>query len=104
MIKNDRLCDMFAEQLKKKLADNLKKIILFGSRARKDSSPESDYDYMAVVKDISPGLNDMIDELSAEFMYEYNAVFSVFPVSESRYDREIYNPLFMNVRKEGILL
>ncbi len=104
MIQNDRLCDMFAEQLKKRLADNLKKIILFGSRARKDNCHGSDYDYMAVVKDISPGLNDTIDELAAEFMYEYNAVFSVFPVSENRYDTEIYNPLFMNVRKEGIPL
>jgi predicted nucleotidyltransferase len=104
MIQNDRLLDIFVKQLKKGLGDNLKKIILFGSRARKNDSPESDYDCMAVVKKLSPKLNDMIDEIAAEFLYEHHAVFSVFPVSESRYDREIYNPFFMNVKKEGITL
>jgi len=104
MIQDNKLPDIFVKQLKKGLGDNLKRIILFGSRARKDDSPESDYDCMAVVKNISPKLNDIIDEIAAEFLYEYNAVFSVFPVSEIRYDREIYNPLFMNVKKEGIIL
>lgn len=101
---HDRLLDFFAKKLKKGLGDNLKKIILFGSRARKDGSPESDYDCMAVVRDISSELKDMIDEIAAELMYEYNAVFSIFPVSEIRYDTEIYNPFFMNVKKEGIIL
>ncbi|NJL59867.1 MAG: nucleotidyltransferase domain-containing protein [Desulfobacteraceae bacterium] len=104
MIQNDRVLDIFVTQLKNGLGDNLRKIILFGYRARKDDRPESDYDCMAVVKNISPKLNDVIDEIAAEFLYEYNAVFSVFPVSETRYDTEICNPLFMNVKKEGITL
>ncbi len=86
------------------MGSHLRQVILFGSRARGEDVSGSDYDCMAVLDILSPFLNDLIDETAGDFLYEYNAVFSVFPVSEHRYRKEIHNPLFMNVRAEGILL
>lgn len=104
LIQNDRLLNLFLDKLRDRLGNHLRQFILFGSRARGDDVPGSDYDCMAVLDTPSPLLNDLIDETAGEFLYEHNIVFSVFPVSEHRYHKEIYNPMFMNVRAEGILL
>ena len=103
-MQNNNLLNSFVKKLKKELDDNLKELILFGSRARGDNSPDSDYDCVAVLYDLSPYLTDIIDKISGEFLYEYNVVFSVFPVSESRRLKQIWNPFFMNIEKEGIVL
>jgi len=108
-VQNDRILNLFLDRLRARLGSHLRQVILFGSRARgEDVSGSdyagSDYDCMAVLDILSPFLNDLIDETAGDFLYEYNAVFSVFPVSEHRYRKEIHNPLFMNVRAEGILL
>jgi len=103
-IQDDNLLTIFVKKMKSELDDNLKEIILFGSRARGDNTPDSDYDCMAVFDNLSPSLTDIIDEIAGEFLYEYNVVFAVFPVSENQRLKQICNPLFMNIEKEGIVL
>jgi predicted nucleotidyltransferase len=100
----DQMLDLFLNRLKSQLGHHLKQVILFGSRARGDNAPDSDYDCMAVLDVISPSSNEIIDEIAGEFLYEYNVVFSVFPVSEEKHNTQTYNPLFMNVKTEGIVL
>jgi len=102
--RNSDLLNAFVERMKSELTDNLKELILFGSRARGDDSLDSDYDCVAVFYSLSPSLTDIIDEIAGEFLYEYNVVFSIFPVSESRHLKQIWNPLFMNIEREGIVL
>jgi len=103
-VQNDRVLNLFLDRLRARLGNHLRQVILFGSRARGDDVSGSDYDCLAVLDTLSPLLKDTIDETAGEFLYEYDVVFSVFPVSEHRYEKEIHNPLFMNVRTEGILL
>lgn len=43
-------------------------------------------------------------EVAGDTLFRYSAVFSAFPVSEEQYTRRIYNPLFINVDKEGVRL
>ena len=102
--KYDEILRLFVQRLRNQLGDHLKHIVLFGSRARGDDLPGSDYDCMAILDHISPSLNDAIDEIAGEFLYEHNALFSIFSVTEKRYREQTYNPLFMNVEKEGISL
>lgn len=33
-----------------------------------------------------------------------SAVFSIIPVSEARYTEQVYNPLFINAGREGIVI
>lgn len=101
---NDEILRLFLNRLRERLGNHLKQVILFGSRARGDNTPESDYDCMAILDIISPSVNNIIDEIAGEFLYEYNIVFSVFPVTEERHRNQIHNPFFLNIKKEGILL
>ncbi len=101
---DDDVLNQFTQQLKAQLGDHLQQLVLFGSRARGDHMPDSDYDFLAVLDEISPGLDETIYELGGEFLYQHCAVVSVIPVTREEYDRRIYNPLFMNIRKEGIVL
>jgi len=102
--KNDPIFDLFLQEMRKQLGTHLKQIILFGSRARGDDVPYSDYDCLAVLDEVSPAIKDSIDEMAGEFLYQYNAVFSVFPISEAHHQHQTYSPLLMNIRREGIPL
>ncbi len=97
----DAILEQFGSQIKLRLGDRLKKVILFGSKARGDDDPESDYDCLAVCDEVNREIKDTIDELAGELLYEHNAVFSIFPISEAVYLRKTLDPLLMNVRREG---
>ncbi len=100
----DELVDLFVKKLKERLGNRLIRIILFGSRARGDYHPDSDYDFLVIVDEVTPEVNEAIDDLSGEFLYEYSKLFPVIAVSEKRFANEKYNPLYMNIRKEGVTL
>ena len=100
---DDVLSD-FVRQLRARLGSQLKQVILYGSRARGDHAPDSDYDCLAIVDALRPGLKETIFEIAGDFLYRHNAVFSVIPVAEDEYRHRIYNPLFMNIRSEGVAM
>ncbi len=101
---SDDVLNDFVRQLRARLGSQLKKVILYGSRARGDHAPDSDYDCLAIVDALRPGLKDTIFEVAGDFLYRHNAVFSVIPVAEEEFRHRIYNPLFMNVRSEGVAM
>lgn len=104
MIQNAEVIDCFLQEMRKRLGAHLKQVILFGSRARGDDVPDSDYDCLMVLDEVSPAVKDAIDEVAGEVLYRYNVVLSIFPISERKHYERIYDPLLMNVRKEGITL
>lgn len=78
-------------------------MLLFGSQARGDATPESDIDIMVVLKgSVSPG--DEIErtgEICAEISLKHDVVISCTFVSAERYTNH-RDPLIANVRREGI--
>lgn len=100
----DQIVELFLRRMRHELGSHLKQVILFGSRARGDAAPDSDYDFMAIVDEATPPIVNRIDEVVGEILYQTNAVLSVFPVSEQRFESQPFHPLFRNVQKEGILL
>lgn len=104
MKKNDRILKEFVEVVNQRFGRHLKNIILFGSRARGDHDTDSDYDCLLIFDDVSRELIDTIDEVAGDFLYRYSVVFSAFPVSEESYEKHKYNPLYMNIRNDGIAL
>ncbi|NUO80203.1 nucleotidyltransferase domain-containing protein [candidate division KSB1 bacterium] len=100
----DNILDLFRSQIQLRLGARLKKVVLFGSQARGEASPESDYDCLAVCDEITSELRDAIDELAGELLFEHNAVFSIFPISEAAYHNRAFDPLLMNARREGRVL
>lgn len=91
-------------KLKKQFGNHLKKIILFGSRARGDYTPESDYDFIFLFDKVSLKDKQIIDNICAEMLLDYGAVITDFTLSEQDLEEMKYEPLIMNVRKEGVLL
>lgn len=98
----DKVLSLFIDEMHSRLGDRVKEILLFGSRARGDNAVDSDYDCLLVVNETSRDVEDIVDEVAGELLYRYDAVFSIFPVSETQYREQKYNPLFMNIRNDGI--
>jgi predicted nucleotidyltransferase len=101
---DDIILDLFLQQMRQRLGEHLRQIILFGSRARGDFDSDSDYDCLALVDEVSPGIDEAIAEIMGQLLYEHDAVFSIFPVTAERYQQDVWEPLLINVRKEGVAL
>ncbi len=104
MKKDDWILNEFVEVTNKRFGKHLKDIILFGSRARGDYKTDSDYDCLLIFDDVISGFTDSIDDITADFLYRYNVAISAFLVSEAKYKKQKFNPLYMNIRNDGISL
>jgi predicted nucleotidyltransferase len=100
----DSILNDFIDVVNRRLGNHLKKIILFGSRARGEGDVDSDYDCLLVLDSVSHDVIDKVDDVTADFLYHHNVIFSAFPVSEEHYQNRKFNPLFMNIRRDGIAL
>lgn len=94
----------FKSRLKSILGDNLTKLILFGSRARKEHDESSDYDLLVLLKDNSEKIKDQILDIEGDLLFENNAVFSAFSFSELEFNKKLYEPFIINALKEGVEL
>lgn len=102
-----KLIDSIKRSLLELYGTQLNKIILFGSYARGDTHSDSDIDLMIVLNKDSISAFEEIEFIN-EFLYplslSYEKFISVVPVSANRYKQETANPLFNNIKKEGIIL
>lgn len=103
-IKEDEALQYFVHQIREQLGNHLKQIILFGSRALGVDVSGSDYDCLIIVDEVSKAIREFVDEVAGEALYQYNAVFSAFLISEEKRNKKPYNPLLINVGKERITL
>lgn len=92
-------------QLETAYGTRLAEVVLFGSQARGDAERGSDIDVLVVLRgDVSPW-----EEISytggivAALSLKHETVVSCVFVSLERYHHE-QTPLFMNVRREGVLV
>ena len=92
-----------ALKIEKLYGKRLKKVILYGSYARGDTSEDSDIDLLIVLEGkIIQGeeIDRMIDVIT-EINLKYDVLISVYPVSEEDY-KKVKSPLLINVRREGV--
>lgn len=91
-----------ANELRKKFGKELGRILFFGSRARGDASPESDFDCLLIFKEVMPSFKKDLDRLSADWLLEKGIVFSWVALSEADLEQLRYEPFLQNARREGI--
>ncbi|HLY05086.1 MAG TPA: nucleotidyltransferase domain-containing protein [Rhizomicrobium sp.] len=94
----------FRAALEEMYGDRLDRVVLFGSRARGDGSPDSDYDIAVFLKSLSDRWDelDRLAELRVQFLDETGAFFDAKPYLASAYDERTL--LMHEIRTDGITL
>ena len=98
------------EELKQRLpADvqrHIRRMIMYGSRARGDSTDESDLDLVALVDEKTPELEQAIDEIAYQLMWDHDfkPIISLKVFSEERFLSATARGLsfYRNVDREGV--
>jgi uncharacterized protein len=99
-----------ARELKGRLPSEIRlhvrKIILFGSRARDDAAADSDLDLIALVDEKTPALENALDEVAYGVMWDhdFNPMISLKVFSEAIFRRAAEKgfSFYRNVEREGI--
>lgn len=92
------------DRFRSAFGERLHRLVLYGSYARGDATPESDVDVLVVLEgEINPADRKQAHEIMNHFTDEYRL--NVSPLVTTRERFETYNqPLYRNVRDEGELL
>lgn len=100
-----RILNELRFQLEAIYGERLIDLVLFGSQAWGDATPESDIDVMVVLKEpVDPGREiEFVSPITAEISLKYNVVLSCVFMAANRYQHE-RSPLLLNVRREGVII
>jgi predicted nucleotidyltransferase len=93
------------QELQKLYGDRLVKLILFGSHARGEATPDSDIDLLAVLKSPVSQVQEIfyISNLRVKVLLDYDELVSIIPMSEDRFNAKGV-ALLRNIQREGIEL
>ncbi len=100
----DRNMEIVMRELKAYFKERLKKVIIFGSRARGDYSKTSDYDYLIILDKIKLNDEEYMGDLETRMLLSRYVLFSTFLFTEEQLKKRRYEPFLMNAQKEGIAL
>ena len=99
---NDPILTRFRAELAEVYGDRLERVALFGSRARGDHGPDSDYDVAVFIKD--PGtLTEELDKLASlttAILLDTGAVISAKPFYAGAYRAR--TAFMHDLRKDGL--
>ncbi len=101
-IHTDPIIEEFTGKIKK--MPEVSQIILYGSRARSDFEEWSDYDVIVLVSEKNTEVETRIEEVAWDI--NCRKLVSIVPsiIKESRFIEDRYEPLFINVKREGVTL
>ena len=88
--------------LKRQLLPN-DRMILFGSQARGDARPDSDWDLLLLLN--KPKKEESDEDKAYEFVlmgWEYGTYLSIKMYTEEQWEKRKYSPLYENIANEGI--
>ena len=95
------------EKLKRKLMEEnipLYDLILFGSRARGDAEPDSDFDILVIVHEKNPMIRRKVRDCAWEVGFESDVVIQSLVRSKAEVDEgpEKFSLFFKAIEQEGI--
>ena len=95
----------FKAEIKKLYGENLMQMVLYGSYARGNPHDESDIDLLLVLnKMTSPYRENLfINEVKSNFSLEHDVYISVVTTTMDLFNT-MPNPLYFNIKKEGIIV
>lgn len=98
--------ERFRARLHQVLRDEqIKSLILYGSKARGDARRGSDVDLLLVHRELSPEQKETVEELTADLLAEKPEIHVlIYPVDEVTENAKLGRPLFVNIAREGKLI
>lgn len=102
--RSEKVSREFAQLLRQRLGERIVQVILFGSRARGEAEEDSDFDFLVVVDRFSETLENQVLDLAYEMLDQHGVVVTAIVVQADHFQNLRWEPLYMNVRKEGIPL
>jgi uncharacterized protein len=101
---DDPVLTHFRTALGEIYGNRLERVVLFGSRARGEARPDSDYDvavFLHNTKDLGPELHRLAD-LSTSIIEETGEFVHAMPYAAGSYNER--TPLMREIRREGVEL
>ncbi|MEJ0016493.1 MAG: nucleotidyltransferase domain-containing protein [Acetobacteraceae bacterium] len=101
-IANDPVLRRFRAALAATYGDRLERAVLFGSRARGDFQPDSDYDIAVFIRNPDAWFDEVVRlaELGTDILLDTGAVISAKPFHAGAYHQSL--PLMDAIRSEGL--
>lgn len=98
----DPIMSRFRAALDQVYGERIERIVLFGSRARGDARPDSDYDVAVFLKDPAGFGGEMgkIAEIETDILYDTGAVINALPLRAGSYRER--TGLMRELRREGL--
>jgi predicted nucleotidyltransferase len=94
----------YLEILNQIYREHISRVILFGSVARGDYSPESDIDLLIVTANGENNLKDQISMASFDIILETEVILSPLVMDEETFEwhKKYRDPLYNQIQKDGI--
>jgi uncharacterized protein len=98
----DPVLRKFRVALDEVYGERIERVVLYGSRARGDARPDSDYDVAVFLTDLTDRWDeiDRIVEIETDILCETGAVINALPFRAGAYQER--TPLMHELRREGI--
>jgi predicted nucleotidyltransferase len=106
--KDKQLTLEFKKRIPREVADHVKRLIVYGSRATERAMEDSDLDMIVLVDEKTLGLEQALEDAAydAMWMYDFKPIISLKVFEESRYRGALDKgySFYRNVEKEGVAL
>ena len=101
-VPDDPILERFSASLREIYGNRLERAVLFGSRARGDARPDSDYDVAVFLRDMGDRFAEMnrLADLSTNILDEMGEFIHAMPYRAGSYEER--TPLMHEIRADGI--
>jgi predicted nucleotidyltransferase len=79
-------------------------IALYGSKSRRDSTPDSDIDLLVLVHEEDRAFRREIIDLASQFSLEYDVLLSPHVIGETRFEQKRGFSYYRNVARDAVQL
>lgn len=104
--RDKKIISEFKRRLGKDIQGDVKKLIVFGSRARGEAAEDSDIDILAVVTEKRPDIEKKLEDIAYAVMWDYDfkPIISIKMTSESQFNESLARgfSFYRHIEKEGV--
>ncbi len=99
---NDPILTHFRHALDEVYGARLERVVLYGSRARGDARPDSDYDVAVFLRDMPDRARELnrLADLATDLLYDEGGVVHAMPYRAGAYNER--TPLMHEIRLDGV--